>query len=88
MLTINKQEISNLLLLNYLSSLHSVREKLRLFENKYHTSWENFSGSLKSKNKEDFQEWDDYIEWKSYMKISDELTHRINEVRHGYFEIT
>lgn len=88
MLTIKKQEISNLLILEYLASLHTVHEKVRLFENKYHTSWKDFSQNLQSSDEEDMQQWDDYIEWKAYMKLADELDKKINEVKRGHFEIS
>ncbi len=31
--------------------------------------------------------WDDYIEWKAYIKMDEELSAKIEEVRHGNFEI-
>jgi len=65
MLTINKQDIGNLLLLDYLSSLHTVREKLRLLETKYHSSREVF---VHASHEENMQQWDDYIEWKAYLR--------------------
>lgn len=87
MLTINKHEISNLLLLDYLSSLHTVREKLRLFENKYHSSWDVFVTRVHSSSEENMQQWDDYIEWKAYLKLANELDNKIAEIKNGHFEI-
>jgi len=68
MLTINKQDICNLLVLDYLSSLHTVREKLCLLETKYHSSWEVFVDHLHASHEENMQQWDDYIEWKAYLR--------------------
>ena len=87
MLTTNKQQVGNLLMLEYLSSLHQAREKLRLFETKYHTLWEAFSKKVKSSKEENLREWDDYIEWKAYVKLAGELDRKITELRHGHFEV-
>jgi len=75
------------LLIEFLSTLHTVREKLRLLEQKYHQSWDAFDAQITMSVKEAFAQWDDYIEWKAYMKTADELSAKINEVRHGNFEI-
>jgi hypothetical protein len=87
MLTVNKQDVSNLLLLEYLSSRHVAKEKLRLFEHKYHTDLVAFSAKIQSDQEEDFQAWDDYIEWKAYVKLSAEIDKKIAEIRHGHFEV-
>ena len=71
MLKIDKQDIGQLLLPDSLASLHSAQEKLRLFERKYQTSLEDFSTALKTSEQEDFEAWDDYMEWKACRRISD-----------------
>jgi hypothetical protein len=87
MITVKKQDVGNWLLVEYLSNLHTVREKLRFFEQKYHQSWETFGTDATTSVKEDFARWDDYIEWKAYVKMAEELSAKIGEVRHGNFEI-
>ena len=87
MVTVYKQEIADLLLLEYHASLHTVRGKLRFFEQKYNQPWNSFKQQVEDASQEDFSRWDDYIEWKSYMKIFDELSCKIEEVRHGHFEV-
>jgi len=72
-------------LIEYLSMLHTVREKLRLLEQKYCQSW--FDTQIKMSVKENFSQWDDYIEWKAYVKTADELSKLTRSVRHGNFEI-
>ncbi|MBT7094111.1 MAG: hypothetical protein HN936_12750 [Bacteroidetes bacterium] len=86
MITINKQDVGNWLLLEYLSDLYTVREKLHLFEQKYKQPWETFEANIAS-GKEDFSIWDDYIEWKAYIKTGEELSSKIDEVRHGNFKV-
>lgn len=88
MIIVKKQDVGNWLLVEYLSTLHTVREKLHFFEQKYHQSWETFNTGTVTSVKEDFARWDDYIEWKAYMKMGEEISVKISEVRHGNFEIT
>jgi len=87
MISVKKQDVGMWLLIEFLSTLHTVREKLRLLEQKYHQSWDAFDAQITMSVKEDFAQWDGYIEWKAYMKTADELSAKINEVRHGNFEI-
>ncbi|MBF0103223.1 MAG: hypothetical protein HQK77_20170 [Desulfobacterales bacterium] len=87
MITVKKQDVGNWLLIDYLSTLYTIREKLRFFEGKYHHAWEKFETESLTSLKEDFDLWDDFIEWKAYVKMSKELSFKIDEVRHGNFEI-
>ena len=88
MLTVQKQSVANWLLAEYLATKHTVNEKIRLYERKYDQSWENFSHSLETATDENFDQWDDYIEWKAYQKLAEELAVKLNEVKHGNFEVT
>ena len=87
MVTVYRQEIAEWLLMEYHAALHTVREKIRFFEQKYKQSWNEFKEQVEHAEQEDFSRWDDYIEWKSQIKIRDELSVKIEEVRHGNFEI-
>ncbi len=87
MITVKKQDVGNWLLLEYMSTLHTIHEKLRFFEIKYKQSWEEFDVEALSSMEEDFNRWDDYIEWKAYIKMDEELSTKIGEVKHGNFEI-
>jgi len=88
MITIQKQEVANWLLLEYLATFHNVHEKLRFFEHKYYQSYHTFEQKMKTAVKEDFDQWDDYIEWKAYTKLAEEIESKIEAVKHGHFEIT
>ena len=87
MITIQKQNVANWLLAEYLATSHAVNEKLRLFERKYAQTWGEFSKEIENASDEDFSQWDDYIEWKAYVKTAKDLAFKIDEVRHGNFEI-
>jgi hypothetical protein len=87
MITIQKQNVANWLLAEYLATSHAVNEKIRLFERKYGQTWDEFSKAVAAASEEDFARWDDYIEWKAYTKTAKDLTFKINEVRHGNFKV-
>ncbi|NJE01539.1 hypothetical protein E3E42_06460 [Thermococcus sp. JdF3] len=68
--------------LRVISELAPIREKIRMFEEKYGTTIEEFEKKLKS-SKESFEAWDDYIEWKAYVKKLEELKSRLREIEHA-----
>ncbi|MCD4744958.1 MAG: hypothetical protein K8R58_01515 [Bacteroidales bacterium] len=39
------------------------------------------------KQKENFNEWDDYIEWKAYNDFYSQITKMINDIKSGNFQI-
>ncbi len=68
--------------LRVLSEIAPIKEKLRLFEEKYGMTLEEFERRLKS-SEESFEEWDDYIEWKAYVKKLKELESRLKEIENA-----
>jgi len=87
MITVRKQEVANWLLLDYQAKLFTPQEKLRFFEQKYQQSRNTFEQQIKTASKENFSQWDDYMEWKAYIKMVEEIVTKINEVQHGNFEV-
>jgi hypothetical protein len=55
------------------TAVHKAREKIRAFERKYAQTWEEFSKSVQEAANEDFERWDDYIEWKAQIKMAANL---------------
>ena len=51
--------------------LHIVKEKVSLFEKKYGKTFSEFEKEVLSE--ENFEKWDDYLEWKAYLKSLKEL---------------
>ncbi len=64
---------------NLIYELHIAEEKLSLFKKKYQTDFDEFEESLKNQ-KENFLKWDDYLEWKAFRRVYDEL--KKNKVVH------
>jgi len=79
MRTINKNEVASSLLLENLSELNAVKDKLTNFAKKYSTTFGSFEKKIKSKKKENFKEWDDYMEWKAFENIKKELSEKMNK---------
>ncbi|MDA0245958.1 MAG: hypothetical protein OT477_21305 [Chloroflexi bacterium] len=73
MITIPKQQVANWFLLEYLATSHAVNEKIRLLERKYAQTWDEFSTAVQTAPEEDFEQWEDYIEWKAYNKMAHSL---------------
>jgi len=53
-----------------------------MFEEKYGMTIEEFERKIKS-SEESFEAWDDYIEWKAYVKKLEELKSRLRDVEHA-----
>lgn len=86
MVVVSKQNIGNILLLEAFGELHQLREKLRFFQGKYQQDFETFSRKLRDEE-ENFEQFDDYIEWKAYTKSLLETKKKIEDLKHGNFQI-
>ncbi|AIY89242.1 hypothetical protein [Geoglobus acetivorans] len=64
-LTVSSDEIKEYERLKIISPLTPIKEKIKFFEKKYGCTFEEFERKLREKE-ENFEEWDDYIEWKAY----------------------
>ena len=51
-----------------LSKMKEYELAIQEYEIKYGLVFEHFEQQLKANEKEDFEKWDDYIEWKAYSK--------------------
>ena len=49
-----------------LSKMKEYESAMQGLEKKYGLPFEDFEQQLKATEKEDFEKWDDYIEWKAY----------------------
>lgn len=66
-----KNEKSALINIVHDLSLSKMKESeytIKGFEKKYGVLFEDFENQIKTAVKEDFEKWDDYIEWKAYYK--------------------
>lgn len=69
MVIIDKERAKNMYYANIISEYHKASEKNRLFKKKYAMPFEQFEKDIKNSKKEDFERWDDYMEWKGYENV-------------------
>ncbi|ADB58830.1 hypothetical protein [Archaeoglobus profundus] len=79
-LLVTKKEVLEYKKLEVISQIASVKSKIELFESKYGCKFEEFEKNLKAKQEENFEEWDDYIEWKAYVRTLKELEEKLREI--------
>ena len=87
MTTIDKKHISELLLMEAYADLHKVKDKINMFERKYNRKFEDFEDSMNSEE-ENFEKYDDYIEWKAYMTQLKDLQQKISDIKSGKLQIS
>ncbi len=87
MILLDKKETINLYSLSSLYEIHTVKEKIKLFENKYKKSFQEFEIEVKT-TKENFENWDDYMEWKAYKKTYNSLLNTRKEIQNGNYQIS
>jgi hypothetical protein len=51
-----------------MSKMKEYESLMQGFEKKYGLAFDDFERQIESATKEDFEKWDDYIEWKAYSK--------------------
>jgi heme oxygenase len=86
MMVIDKQSIGDLLVLDVLADLHKVKRKLAYFTGKYGMNLERFETQVNAEG-ESFERYDDLIEWKGFQAAYREAIERIEELKHGRFQI-
>ncbi len=79
-LLISKEDLIEYEKLKIISKIAPIKEKIKFFEKKYKCSFEEFEKKISEKNKEKFEEWDDYIEWKAYVESLKDLEGKLKEV--------
>ncbi|MCL4551821.1 MAG: hypothetical protein M1495_25020 [Bacteroidetes bacterium] len=87
MTTISLSDIKDLYLSNVLFELHKAKEKNLLFENKYKLSFTEFEKLVKESTKEDFSNWDDYMEWKAFVKSYQQLLQEKADLENGNIKV-
>jgi len=76
---VSKDEIIEYKKLKVISEITLTKEKVSLFENKYRCPIDEFRKSMEE-SKENFEEWDDYIEWKANIELLKDLENKLTEL--------
>ncbi|HMF34886.1 MAG TPA: hypothetical protein VKK79_25925 [Candidatus Lokiarchaeia archaeon] len=76
---VSKDEIKEYARLKVISQLAPVAEKIRQFERKYGMTFAQFEEDATT-GEENFEKWDDLIEWTGYDKVVHKLEKKIKEI--------
>ena len=87
MTIINSDIIKNLYYTNILYEIHTVEDKLSFFESKYKNNLIKFESDLKSSD-ENFEKWDDYMEWKAFYKKHQDLSAQKVDIENGNYKVS
>ena len=87
MLVIDKNRVADWMLLSHLAEQRQLHEKIILYEKKYKQTFIEFKSKTNQKEDEDFQEWDDLIEWQAYTDFYINITKTINDIKSGNFQV-
>lgn len=87
MVTISKERVAHWMLISYKADIRNVKDKIVDFEKKYGLKFNKFEHILKNDEDEDFEKWDDYMEWKAFEKSLITLNQAIDEISRGQFKV-
>ncbi len=87
MQVIDKKSVADKVVMQDLSELHKVRETIRIYREKYGQSLSHFKEQM-AEQPDDFEHFDDYIDWKAAVKQKELLEQRMEDLKHGDFEVT
>jgi len=78
-ITVSKEEIKTFEKLTAISQIVPIKERIRFFEKKYGCTFEMFKKEIKQ-GEENFEKWDDYIEWKAYVESLKNLESKLRKI--------
>ncbi|MBE0479206.1 hypothetical protein IBX65_08880 [Candidatus Aerophobetes bacterium] len=78
-IVVSKEDVRTFEKLLTISQIAPIKERIRTFEKKYGYTFEEFEDRMK-KEDEDFEKWDDYIEWKAYTESLRNLESKLRAI--------
>lgn len=86
MVQVTKQTVQQWIMIDYLAKKHRYQANVAMFERKYNMSLNEFEKHFETAEKEVFEEWDDYIEWKADHEFLQTVNKKIDDIRSGNIE--
>ena len=86
MVVIQKDYVSMLLLGDLFSEKHKTEERIAFFEKKYKMDITSFT-SHAFNGEENFESYDDFLEWKAYDNFLKDIEIKIKEIKDGNYQI-
>lgn len=74
-------------MLDYQAQRQVLETKISFFKKKYKLDFQSFERQLEQVSTENFDAWDDSIEWQAYEQFLSELLIKIEDIRHGNFQV-
>jgi len=78
-ITVSRDEVKGFEKLKTISQIAPLKERIRFFESKYGCTLGEFKDKIK-REKENFEKWDDYIEWKAYIESMKDLESKMKDI--------
>ena len=78
-ITVSKEEVKGFEKLRAISQIAPIKERIRFFECKYGCTFGEFKNNMK-KEQENFEKWDDYIEWNAYIESLRDLKSKLKDI--------
>ena len=75
--TLSKQQVSNWVLLDYTAQKQLLQDKINFLEKKHKTDFNSFEKNINQATTDNFEIWDDYIDWKAYNQLLIKLLTKI-----------
>lgn len=88
MQVLRKSDIANSILMEYLGEFSVAKDKISYFIKKYKMTFNRFEKKVLNAKREEFAAWDDYIEWKGYNSVYNDLDTKIKDIKRGHFKVT
>ena len=86
MVQVTKQAVQQWMMFEYLAKKHRYQSNINTFERKYNMSFNAFEQHVETAEKEVFEEWDDYIEWKADTEFLKIVKQKIQDIQNGNIE--
>ena len=79
---VKKEEVINVLRLDLISEIQALKKAIKLFEKKYGKSLKEFEKEV-LEGEEDFEKWDDYMEWKAYENTCKDRLSQLKDLKNA-----
>ncbi len=86
MVQVTKQTVQQWVMIDYLAKKHRYQANVSAFERKYNMSLDEFEKHFETSEKEVFEEWDDYIDWKADYEFLQTVNKKIEDIKSGNIE--
>ncbi len=87
MLEISREHVQNMMRLELLAQQRETDDQITAFEKKYGCTFAEFEAQVNAET-ENFEHWDDYLEWKAAVNVRATLAQNLTELQYGNFKIT